>query len=578
MGGDVHSLENNYMGVKTVMGYLSLYRKWRPQTFDDLVGQPTVVKTLKNALLNNRIAHAYLFCGPRGTGKTSAAKVFAKALNCAENPTTQPCNQCFSCQQINSGRSVDVMEMDAASNRRIDEIRDLREKVNFSPSEGPYKVYIIDEVHMLTKEAFNALLKTLEEPPENVVFILATTEPHKVISTIKSRCQRFDFGLFATADLSARMRYICAQEGVSITEQALTLIARAAQGGMRDAISILDQAIAFAGERVTVDDVTTILGKVDQQILAEIVQVIATHDTETGLTLVNQIANQGRDLYQFVQDLLYHLRDLLLIKECGLEKMLLDIPVEAQADLASQAEKLALRDLIRCMEILSETDQKLKFTNQPRLILEMAIIKLASPKLDTSLTNLVSRLSRLEENEANSDQIQITAAAEISNDLFDQARSSEAESDSEVSGQEQLSLDISLEEMEKYWELTLDLLNNYKETRQLRAFCLQGKPATVIGDTLYIAFPESSTFHKTNAEKGINILTKALNKVTGQKLKIRCIFQDEQPSQKSQEDVVMTTPEETGVVNEQSDDLEDDPIVQKALKIFGGKVLRVEKQ
>lgn len=561
------------------MGYLSLYRKWRPQTFDDLVGQPMVVRTLKNALLNNRIAHAYLFCGPRGTGKTSAAKVFAKALNCVENPTDQPCNQCFSCQQINSGRSVDVLEMDAASNRRIDEIRDLREKVNFSPSEGPYKVYIIDEVHMLTKEAFNALLKTLEEPPPNVVFILATTEPHKVISTIKSRCQRFDFGLFSISDLIARMRYICTQEGIEITEQAETLIARAAQGGMRDAISILDQAIAFGGDRVTADDVVTILGKVDQQILAEFVKIIAQHDTESGLILINQIANQGKDLHQFVKDLLYHLRDLLLIKECGLENMVLELPKELLTDLSGQAEKLVLRDLIRCLEILSETEQKLKFASQPRLILEMAIIKLVSPKLDTSLTNIVTRLANLEESDNEPITDQTSQTKEISNSIFDQSDPQKAASD-EINVEELLPVNISEEEMKKHWEATLEFLNNYKETRQLRAFCLQGQPAAVIDNTLFIAFPESSTFHKTNAEKGSNILTKAWKKVTGQNIQIRCIFEDEKPNLESPaEKTTSNTTEADDLVSSQEiDDVESDPIVQKALKIFGGKVIRVEKK
>lgn len=561
------------------MGYLSLYRKWRPQTFDDLVGQPMVVRTLKNALLNNRIAHAYLFCGPRGTGKTSAAKVFAKALNCAENPTDQPCNQCFSCQQINSGRSVDVMEMDAASNRRIDEIRDLREKVNFSPSEGSYKVYIIDEVHMLTKEAFNALLKTLEEPPQNVVFILATTEPHKVISTIKSRCQRFDFGLFSISDLIARMRYICTQEGIEITEQAEILIARAAQGGMRDAISILDQAIAFGGDRVTADDVVTILGKVDQQILAEFVKIIAQHDTESGLILINQIANQGKDLHQFVKDLLYHLRDLLLIKECGLENMVLELPKKLLTDLSGQAEKLALRDLIRCLEILSETEQKLKFASQPRLMLEMAIIKLISPKLDTSLTNIVTRLANLEENEHEPISDQTNQTKEISNSFFDQSDPQKSESD-EINVEERLPVNISEEEMKKHWESTLEFLNNYKETRQLRAFCLQGQPAAVIDNTLFIAFPESSTFHKTNAAKGSHILTKAWKKVTGQKIQIRCIFEDEKPNLESPaEKTILKTTEAGDLVSSQEiDDVESDPIVQKALKIFGGKVIRVEKK
>ncbi len=601
------------------MGYLSLYRKWRPKNFDELTGQTSVVKTLKNALLNNRIAHAYLFCGPRGTGKTSMAKVFAKALNCIKGPTIEPCNQCFSCQQINSGRSVDVIEIDAASNRGVNEIRDLREKVKYSPSEGDYKVYIIDEVHMLTKEAFNALLKTLEEPPENVVFILATTEPHKVIPTIQSRCQRFDFGLFAIRDLKARLQFIAEKEGIEIGDGALTLIARTAEGGMRDAISILDQAIAYGGDRVTIEDVVTILGKVEQQVLADLVKAVARHDTESCLKLINQIADQGKDLNQFIKDLLFHFRDLMLIKECGLQNTIIDLPEELKAELEEQARRFTVKEVLRIMEILSETDQSFKFASQPKLLLEMGMIKLASPEVNTSMTNLITRLAKIEDRLDSGELVQtsgrdksLKAAAKpieghtVENDTKDSAdkalsiRSTghpqpktsdlsttqpaineENPADLDDSGEMVKDLNISFEELEKYWDVTMDFLNKFKETRQLRAFLLKGKPYKIIGDLLYIVFPESSTFHKTHAEKETGILERAFKKVIGKNLRATCIFEGEEPE--DQNLATLTNTDQSQVVTEPksystSNNVEDDSLVQKALQTFGGKIIRVEKE
>lgn len=640
------------------MGYLSLYRKWRPKGFDDLTGQATVVKTLKNAMLINRIAHAYLFCGPRGTGKTSTAKVFAKALNCANRVGTEPCNQCFSCEQINSGRSVDVIEIDAASNRRIDEIRDLREKVKFSPSEGEYKVYIIDEVHMLTKEAFNALLKTLEEPPANVVFILATTEPHKVLPTIISRCQRFDFGLLTIRELKERLKYICDQEGVVVADEALNLIARTAEGGMRDAISILDQAISFGGNQVVADDVNSILGKVEQRVLSELVDVMAAHDTRGALELVNEIVDQGKDMNQFVKDLLFHFRDLMLLKECGLQNMLTDLPTELKDELGAQAGKFTSNDLLRVLELLSETDQQLKFTSQPRLALEMLMIKLTTKEVDTSLTNLIHRLARLEELVEHGGitmSVERVRSVESAADVpwsdeppikgvkggqrvepapdrgawtgIDRPTSPFGEevagpsgtstrgevkveasgdsdhstvmgtdagvipkptvTDSPVSGvnagnaMEHGVPSISMEEMENYWNVTMGLLQKSAETRKLRAFLLVAKPYRILGDTLYIVYPASSTFHKSHAETELGLLERALKKVTGFNLKAHCIFEGEEP--RLQQAAAVEASEVDDVAarvtpSASREDVHEDPIVQKALKIFGGKVIQVENE
>jgi DNA polymerase-3 subunit gamma/tau len=379
------------------MGYTALYRKWRPQRFADLVGQQHVARTLQNAIKMERISHAYLFAGPRGTGKTSTAKIFAKALNCVNPENYEPCNQCEVCQRITGGVSVDVFEIDAASNRGIDEIRDLRENVKFSPIEGSYKVYIIDEVHMLTMEAFNALLKTLEEPPDHVIFILATTEPHKLPQTILSRCQRFDFKKISVTDMVERLQYVCREEGIALSFEAAVKIAANAAGGMRDALSILDQCISYAGEEVGIAEVDFLLGTVAEEVLYQTLEAVASGDGKSVFCIIDEVLRSGKDLGQFLGDLTLYYRNLLLFKEGGESTELIEVGEKTEENLKKLAPRYSREDIIWGIETLAECEGKLKWTTQPRIVVEAALIKLCRGEEVVSLQQVNQRLREFAE-------------------------------------------------------------------------------------------------------------------------------------------------------------------------------------
>ncbi len=379
--------------------YIPLYRKYRPQTLEEVVGQEHIKKALANAISLNKISHAYLFTGPRGTGKTSTARIFAKSLNCKEGPTIHPCGKCENCIDITNSTPMDVIEIDAASNRKVEDAQNILEKVMYAPVNSRYKIYIIDEVHMLSPTAFNALLKTLEEPPKNVIFILATTEVHKVLDTIKSRCQRYDFKRITTSDIVAHLRMISDKEGINITDDALMTIAKNSAGGMRDSIALLDQLSVLDGtEAITTDDINNLLGRLSFDVLNELTNAIINSAPNDGIAVLEKIYNSGNEPVQILTNLLDYLKNLLIVKTCSKDTVteltqLNEIQLNA---LVKQTEKLETHQIVFLIDKCSEYIKELKTTNNPRLWLEVAIIDLSNLAENTSLLELQNRISRLE--------------------------------------------------------------------------------------------------------------------------------------------------------------------------------------
>ena len=378
------------------MSYLVLARKWRPQTFSDLVGQEHVSQTLKNAIDGGRVAHAFLFTGARGVGKTSSARILAKALNCESGLSTEPCNVCSACLEITEGNSVDVFEIDGASNTGVDDIRELRENIKYLPSRSRYKIFIIDEVHMLTNNAFNALLKTLEEPPSHVKFIFATTEPHKVPITILSRCQRFDFKRIALPRIVARLRYIVDQEGVSISDESLAVVARKGDGSMRDALSTLDQVLAFCGESVADSDVAALLGVVDRRLIMEASQAVFAGEVRGVLEIVSRVDSFGYSMRQFCQELIDQFRGIAIIQAVGDGTGLLELSEAELAELSALAKGQSAGELQRHLTLLLKAETEMAHASFPRLVLEMALMKMATLRPAVPVQELLKRLAALE--------------------------------------------------------------------------------------------------------------------------------------------------------------------------------------
>lgn len=376
------------------MSYQVIARKWRPQRFEDIVGQEHVTRTLQNAIRSDRLAHAFLFSGVRGVGKTTTARILAKALNCHQGPAAEPCCECVSCKEITAANSVDVLEIDAASNRGIDDIRELRENTRYGTSRDRYKIFIIDEVHMLTTEAFNALLKTLEEPPSHVKFILATTEHHRIPVTITSRCQQYEFKIIPFALILERLRLICNQEGIQVSDTSLRAISRGAQGSLRDGQSSLDQIIAFCGKEIRDEDVQALLGVVGQRRVVALMDAILQRDEKELLERVQELYSSGISAHNFCRNLIEHVRNLLVFRAAGWNPMLLPLPDSEQEDLKRQAALMSEAELIRAYDLLNRVDSELRWHNHPEVHLEMALLKLVQLSRLPALEEVIRRLER----------------------------------------------------------------------------------------------------------------------------------------------------------------------------------------
>jgi DNA polymerase-3 subunit gamma/tau len=359
------------------MAHIALYRTWRPQRFEEVVGQKHIIQTLQNSLKENRLTHAYLFSGPRGTGKTSAAKILAKAVNCEHGPASEPCNVCASCIRITNGDVMDVIELDAASNRGVEEIRDIRDKVKYAPTEVRQKVYIIDEVHMLTTEAFNALLKTLEEPPAHVMFILATTEPHKLPATIISRCQRFDFRRVSLEEQVARLEYVCAQENIQVDPDAMQYIARLSEGGMRDAVNLLDQVVSYSGERISYAEVVAMTGDVAADQFKILAEAMKTKDIGLALELIDGLMQEGKSADKCIESLMHYFRDILMIKMVPDSQVVTDRILDASA-FKDISEAFNRQEIFAMIDVLNHYQVEMKYSAQPQTLLEVAIMKICS--------------------------------------------------------------------------------------------------------------------------------------------------------------------------------------------------------
>ncbi len=552
------------------MAYQALYRKFRPKTFDDVMGQEHITTTLKNQIKNSNIAHAYLFSGTRGTGKTSTAKVFARAVNCTNSHNGNPCNECEACQGIFDETIMDVIEMDAASNTSVEDIRDLREKAKYPPSKCKYKVYIIDEVHMISKGASNALLKILEEPPKHLIFILATTEPQRLPATVLSRCQRFDFKRITAKDIIHNMQNILDEIGINADSKGLSLIARNSDGAMRDALSLLDQCLSFSGQEMTYDYIVSVLGVVNNDIIYELTDSIIGKNADKALELIEHIVQSGKDINQFVKDLILHFRNLMVIRVSKNVDSILDETEEMIERLKKQAENIDTSSIINILRILSDAETQCKWSSQPRVILEISIIKMLNEPSSNDIGGMIERFKRLEEKLENGDIIRETEPRKqsipdiptksIASEKVEEEKQEDALSDSNRS-KDTIRTDIDINEIKDEWK------NILKATRakriSLHALIMEGKPISLKNGVLAIAFEDGFRFHKEAIEKSENkeLVQKTINDCLNIDIEIKFVMADDIANN-----------------NEEKQEKEQDKdLIKKVIDVFGEELVEIEE-
>ncbi len=503
------------------MSYTALYRKFRPKDFEDVKGQEHIVTTLKNQIKADRIGHAYLFCGTRGTGKTTIAKILARAVNCEHPVDGSPCNTCKTCQAILEGTSMNVIEIDAASNNGVDNIREIREEVAYRPTEGRYKVYIIDEVHMLSTGAFNALLKTLEEPPSYVIFILATTEAHKIPITILSRCQRYDFRRITVETIANRLTELMEKEGNDVEEKAIRYIAKAADGSMRDALSLLDQCIAFyLGETLTYEKVLENLGAVDTDIFSGLLRKILRQDTAGAVKTLEEIILQGKEMGQFVTDFIWYLRNLLLIGSSEHPEEAVDVSAENLEKMKEESAMMDAETLMRYIRIFSELSNQIKYASQKRVLVEIAIIKLCQPVMETNLDSLYDRVRVLEEKLKNG----VVAAPPVSQGVADTSVKTAEHSKTEPQPKPEKAAPEDLQYVRQNWNAII------RDTKGLLQQMLLESTPKYDGSTgepvLYVEFRNFLAKTCMDSPDSMEMLKNAIRKKIGKDVEIKMILKD----------------------------------------------------
>lgn len=569
------------------MSYLVLALKYRPQTFDEIVGQEHVCETLKNAIASGKVAHAYLFSGPRGIGKTTTARILAKALNCKEGPTSQPCNKCTSCVEIARGSSMDVLEIDGASNRGIDEIRALRENVKFAPASSRYKIYIIDEAHQITHDAFNALLKTLEEPPRHIVFMLATTQPERIPPTILSRCQRFSFKLIPQKKIFDRLNYIAEKEKLKIEKEALNLIAYRGEGSLRDAQSLLDQVISYAGgKKIGLEETNFILGVLPFERLVEFSDLIAEHKAREILSLIDEITESGYNLHQFIKDLRQHFRNMLLMKVAGEDTKILALPDKHREILLKKKEQFTEENMVRIIDLLSKTYESMKWSEQPRLVIEVDMFRLCQPYIPIGeIIEKIGKLEKsltLEEKEGKPPEKKYVPQVEKTPSKIKEKEEPYAEEVSQI------------QEITERWEEVLESVR--KQDTPLYACLAESTPHRLENNLLYLIFSKNYSFHKDRVAKKSNIVEEALKEILGKEIKIKCITGENNSAsrapEKTEEEMEAASeeflgepepeqelkgpPQEPGFNSEEKKEVE--PIVEKVLEMFEGEIVNEEPE